>query len=248
MKILFPSKMLAPYIEAYYVSSNLKQDSPSAQFPAISTSYMKFSPTAAVVSGQATRPTITNADSGSMPGLGVKLRHGAFPALFGIPAYELTDRVIPLEEILGNPANELHEQVTEASTPAVQVQRFEKEFVRFLQKQRGNSHLIEQQAINILRQLSGMQVSELAKRLGYSSRHFQRKLNDFVGLSPRLYKRISRFERALELIQGSAKHGKPDWSAIAAQCGYSDQAHLIRDFRQFAGQTPSVYLATLQGH
>src|SRR5512145_899464 len=102
MNVLLPEQALASYIEAYYVSTDSRQDSLDAQFPAISTGYIKFSSTAAVVSGQATKPTAVRADSGSAAGLGVKLRPGAFHALFGIPAHELTDRVIRLEEILGN--------------------------------------------------------------------------------------------------------------------------------------------------
>ena len=59
MNVILPGKILAPYVEAYYVSSDLGQASPSTHFPAISTSYIKFSPTSAVVSGQATKPTMT---------------------------------------------------------------------------------------------------------------------------------------------------------------------------------------------
>lgn len=247
MKVLFPGKILSPYIECYFISSSSRQDSSKTRFPAISTGYIKFSPPSAVVSGQTTKPTITDVNSVNMTGLGVKLRPGAFPALFGIPAHELTDRVISLEDVLGNTANELNEQLTEASTSSAQVQRFERMFVRFVREQDDRDHLLEQEAIALLRQLSTMQVSEVAGRLGYSSRHFQRKLNELVGLSPRLYKRIARFEKALELIQLSSKHRKIDWSAMAVRCGYSDQAHFIHDFRQFAGQTPASYLATLQG-
>ncbi|RPI94300.1 MAG: AraC family transcriptional regulator [Chloroflexi bacterium] len=248
MKVLFPSTFLAPYVEAYYISSDLRQDSPGAHFPAISTSYIKFSSGSAVVSGQATKPTVAVVNLGNETGLGVKLRPGAFPALFGLPAHELTDRVTPLEEILGKTANDLNEQITGAPNSSAQVGRFERTFVRFAQRHRENSHLIERQAATILRQLSTMQVSNLAERLGYSSRHFQRKINDYVGLSPRLYKRIVRFEKALELIQRSARRGNMDWSALAVICGYTDQAHFIRDFRQFAGQTPVAYLVSLQGN
>ena len=247
MKVLFPSRSLAPYIETYYISSDLRQDSPPAHFPAISTSYIKFSRTSAVVSGQATRPTAANASFSSGTGLGVKLRPGAFPSLFGIPAHEVTDRVIPLEDILGNSASGLIEQISTATTASAQLQLFEKALMRFVQSRYNSKDLIGQEVVTVLRKLSIMQVSKLAQTLGYSSRHFQRKLNEFIGFSPRLYRRISRFERTLELIQISSKHGKTNWSAIALACNYTDQSHFIREFRQFAGQTPAAYLAALQG-
>ncbi len=247
MKVLFPGKILAPYIEAYYVSSHLRQDTANAHFPAGSTGYIKFSRTSTIVAGQATRPTTADASPGEMNGLGVKLRLGAFPALFGIPAGEVTDRVILLEDVLGNTADELNEQIVEAPTSSVQIQCFERIFARFVQRHKDSSHSIEQQALVLLRQFSTAQVSKLAERLGYSPRHLRRRLNDFVGFSPRLYKRISRFERALESIHISSRREKIDWSALAAACGYSDQAHFIREFRQFAGQTPAVYFASLRG-
>lgn len=243
MNVLFPGKILAPYVEAYFVWSNPGPASPGKPFPAVSSSYMKFSAAAAIISGQATRPTSAGLDPGNRTGLGVKLRPGAFPVLFGIPAHELTDRMIPLKDVLGNTANEWNECIASAQTPAAQVKRFEKIFAHFVQSQ-PNRHSLEPHAILWLRQLPTMQVSKLAESLGYSPRHFQRKLNEWVGFSPSLYKRISRFENALEAIQNMSRQGRVDWSALAIQCGYSDQAHFIRDFREFAGETPAAYLGT----
>lgn len=245
MNVLFPGKVLVPYVEAYYVSSNLGQDSPGKPFPAVSSSYMKFSAAAAIVSGQATRPTSAELDPNDTTGLGVKLRPGAFATLFGIPAHELTDRVIPLEAILGNTARAWNDCIAAAQTPSAQVKRFEKIFAHFVQSQPGR-HPVEPQAVPLLRQLPTMQVAKLAESLGYSPRHFQRKLNELVGFSPRLYKRIARFEKALAQIHKMSKQGKIDWSALAVGGGYSDQAHFIRDFRRFAGQTPAAYLETFR--
>ncbi|HSN24567.1 MAG TPA: DUF6597 domain-containing transcriptional factor, partial [Methylomicrobium sp.] len=195
MNVILPGKILAPYVEAYYISSDLGQASLSIHFPAISTSYIKFSPTSAVVSGQATKPMTAAASFSNVTGLGVKLRAGAFRALFGIPAHELTDRVVQLEEVLGNTANELHDQITEAPTPVDRIQRFERNFVRFVQRHADSRDVMEQQTVILLQELSTSQVSKLAERLGYSPRQFQRKLNELIGFSPRLYKRIFRFEK-----------------------------------------------------
>jgi AraC-like DNA-binding protein len=151
--------------------------------------------------------------------------------------------VIPLEDILGNTAHEWNECIAAAQAPSTQVKRFEKIFAHFVQSQPGR-YPVEPHAVLWLRQLPTMQVSKLAQRLGYSPRHFQRKLNEWVGFSPSLYKRISRFEKALEAIQNLSSPGRVDWSALAISCGYSDQAHFIRDFREFAGQTPAAYLGT----
>jgi AraC-like DNA-binding protein len=108
--------------------------------------------------------------------------------------------------------------------------------------------LIEQQAVAVMRQLPATPIAQLARELGYSSRQLQRKLNDFVGLSPRLYKRICRFEKALALIHAALSLKPIRWSALARACGYSDQAHFIRDFHELAGCTPAQYLTSLSAN
>ena len=82
-------------------------------------------------------------------------------------------------------------------------------------------------------------VSEVAKLTGYSRRRFIELFNDEVGIKPKIFSRIQRFQAALELV----KRASPvSWSEIALACGYYDQAHLIRDFQTFSGLTPAAYV------
>jgi AraC-like DNA-binding protein len=74
----------------------------------------------------------------------------------------------------------------------------------------------------------------LASGAGLSRRQFERRFHEHVGLSPRLFGRIIKFQRAFQLL------GRESGAAIAAGCGYVDQAHLVREMRRFAGQTPSA--------
>jgi AraC-like DNA-binding protein len=244
LKVFLPSKALAPYVEVYYLSSNLRQDDSAPRFPAISTSYIKLSSVSAVVSGQTTKPTVADSDFGALAGLGVKLRAGAFYALFGLPASELTNRVIRVDEVLGRTTTELIDQLAEEAGPAEQVRCLERILLRYVQRARQRDELIAQQLVAALRRLPAMPISKLAEELGYSVRQLQRKLNDVVGLSPRLYQRICRFEKTLDLIHASSEANKISWTTIALTCGYSDQAHFIRDFHEFAGCTPGRYLAS----
>jgi len=83
-------------------------------------------------------------------------------------------------------------------------------------------------------------VSEVAKMTGYSRRRFIELFNDEVGLTPKLFSRIQRFQAALELL----RQANPiSWREIALACGYYDQAHLIRDFQIFSGLTPRAHFA-----
>jgi transcriptional regulator GlxA family with amidase domain len=78
-------------------------------------------------------------------------------------------------------------------------------------------------------------VGEVARELGWSHRRLIARFRDEVGLPPKLVARIARFERAHEAIVADAA---ADLAAVAARCGYADQAHLSREVAAFAGTTP----------
>jgi AraC-like DNA-binding protein len=85
-------------------------------------------------------------------------------------------------------------------------------------------------------------VPALAAELGISERQLRRGFDQVVGVSPKHYLRIARFQRALRVAR-AARH-KPDWAALAEGCGYFDQAHLISEFREMTGLTPSVLVGS----
>lgn len=80
----------------------------------------------------------------------------------------------------------------------------------------------------------------LADQACLSARQFERKFQERMGMSPRFYARIVRFDRAFKL---KAQHPQLDWLDVAYACGYFDFSHLMRDFRQFAEVTPSLLIA-----
>jgi len=83
-------------------------------------------------------------------------------------------------------------------------------------------------------------VGDLAAEVGWSRRHLVSRFHQQVGLPPKTAARVIRFSHLLSRF-GDAQAGQ--WSRIAAECGYYDQAHMNRDFREFAGTTPTDYLA-----
>jgi AraC-like DNA-binding protein len=74
--------------------------------------------------------------------------------------------------------------------------------------------------------------------MGISTRQLQRRFRAAVGIAPKVFCRIQRFQQVVRAMDNPSH----DWTAIATGAGYYDQAHLIRDFRQFAGKTPSALL------
>jgi AraC-like DNA-binding protein len=81
-------------------------------------------------------------------------------------------------------------------------------------------------------------IASLARDLHISTRHLERRFLHRTGLPPKLYARMRRFQSVFPAIESG-----DDWPSAALRCGYYDQAHLIRDFRQFAGDPPAALLA-----
>ena len=88
-----------------------------------------------------------------------------------------------------------------------------------------------------------LDIGSLTDELGCSRRYLIAKFNDHVGVPPKLFARILRFQGACSL----AASGTYGWSEIAQRSGYYDHAHLIRDFQQFAGRTPASFAACSLG-
>jgi len=83
-------------------------------------------------------------------------------------------------------------------------------------------------------------ISRIADEVGWSRRHLIARFRQQVGLTPKIGARLVRLDAVWRHIE---KRGPLDWGQVAADAGYADQAHLIRDFRQFTGTTPAEFLA-----
>jgi AraC-like DNA-binding protein len=171
--------------------------------------------------------------------LGVHFRPGgAFPFL-GMPACEMADTHVDLATLWGPSAAELRERLCLAVTPEERFSLLETALVRRL-RQPPRRHGAVSFALDVFER-ADMEVSvrAVAQRVGLSQRRFIQVFAAEVGLTPKLYGRVRRFQRARRLV---GKAAAPDWAGIAAACGYFDQSHLIRDFRAFSGLSPTAYL------
>ena len=83
-------------------------------------------------------------------------------------------------------------------------------------------------------------VTELAAQVGWSRRHLAERFRAELGLTPKLAGRVIRFQRACRMLERPRRRGLAE---VAAACGFYDQAHLTRDFNEFAGCSPGVWMA-----
>ena len=164
--------------------------------------------------------------------------------LFGLPAGELAGVDADATGILGPAARELHERAREA--PSWE-RRFAVVNVMLLRQLHDNQAVSPEvtQAWRVLLASRGTaSVGQLAAAAGWSSRRLGTRFRTEIGLAPKEAARVVRFDRARRLLQRRvAAAGPPELAALAAACGYYDQAHLAREFRALAGCPPSRWLA-----
>jgi AraC-like DNA-binding protein len=167
--------------------------------------------------------------------VGVRLRPGVAGAVFGVPASELLDSRVALEELLGSAAAELSERLD--GSPGREAKYLLLEgIVASAIAGRSPDPLV----LAATRRLGfpGSRVDELADALGISERQLRRRFNRAVGYGPKTLDRVLRFRRLVSQARAVSK-GEVDLARLAADLGYADQAHMTRDSVRLTGMPPA---------
>jgi AraC-like DNA-binding protein len=173
---------------------------------------------------------------------GVELRLTPLGArmLLGLPMDELTGRVVELDALLGREGNELIERMYEAGGWEGSFEVMDGWLLRRLANAERPDPTVEHAFARLVGSHGAVPVAELVRETGWSRRHLAARFREEVGLAPKAFGRILRFRRAAsELVRPDGR----SLAEIALDCGYYDQAHLNRDFREFAGRTPTALMA-----
>jgi AraC-like DNA-binding protein len=170
--------------------------------------------------------------------LGVNFRIGGALPFFGCFASEAGGSHVDLANIWGRQVDELHERLALEPEPNTQFRLLEGALLDRLS--RGERH---HPAAHVALQSLGAagpasRTREVARQVGLSQRRLITIFKQELGVTPKLFSRVRRFQRALVQIRGSAV---PDWPSVAVDCGYFDQSHMIRDFLAFSGFSPLEY-------
>ncbi|MEO7962787.1 MAG: helix-turn-helix domain-containing protein [Gemmatimonadaceae bacterium] len=197
---------------------------------------------AAALVGLVTRPRGLLLARGSLETFVIFFKPAAIHQLFGLPLVEITNRDHAARAALGVAASELQQRLGNATSFEQRVRIADRFIVS--QSQRASAvDSIERAANEIVRRQGACRMDALAIYTGLSTRNFQRTFRQRIGVSPKLYARIVRFETSLK-TKAALPH--LSWTAIAHQFGYHDQMHLIHDFRELSGQTPTDILRDAQ--
>jgi AraC-like DNA-binding protein len=162
---------------------------------------------------------------------------GAFPFL-PLPADELHGLHISLEDVWGRWAGELRERLLETATLADRFRVLETALLARIWRPLAR-HRAVAFALGQFRGGPGTRtIGDVTEETGLSSRRFIQLFRRQVGLTPKLFCRVRRFQEVVRQVAP----GRPiDWTDVALSCGYFDQAHFIHDFRAFSGLSPTMY-------
>jgi AraC-like DNA-binding protein len=189
------------------------------------------------VVGQMTGPIVIS-PSGAVELLGIRFQPGGTRAFLGTPAHEFTDEVVDLGNLSGKLERELSQTCARGRTLVDRVAALDAHLCGQLRQSEYESHVLKL-AARIIDCRGLVSVDELAASAGVSSRQLERRFLREVGIGPKLLARIVRFQQVFRAVEQCDSA----WASVAVECGYYDQAHLIRDFNQFARQTPAVLFA-----
>ena len=163
---------------------------------------------------------------------------GAFPFL-GVSAGELADAHVDLEALWGNFAFRLRERLGEASNDAERFGLLEQGLLRKMFRPLEHHYAVSA-VLEIVGRPGGLTVREMARQVGLSQRRLIEVFKAEVGVTPKLFSRVLRFQRARALLHRHTE--KIDLTAVALDCAYFDQSHFIRDFLEFSGLSPAAYV------
>jgi transcriptional regulator GlxA family with amidase domain len=154
---------------------------------------------------------------------------------------ELTNNVIELD-MLAARLRTVHAQLLETPSRRARFQRIETMVRESMQAEIRVRPFVSWAATQIERAHGTVRISDLAREIGVSRKHLNEWFQQQIGLSPKQYAGVVRFQR---LVASLTQSPPPRWAELAEECGFYDQAHLVHDCRAFAGMTPTALHATL---
>ena len=236
-----PSPQLAPYIHHYWsirwsLRSPFEAETlphPAAQILRVASSTERSAVVLGVPSGALAR-TLT--DEGET--FGVSFRPVMFQALLGASMASITDRVVPLEQVLGASARRWATSIDAARAPEDKVALTEVLLTPLLTTPSPRLERVRDLVERIAFDRSLLRVEDVARASDLDTRALQRCFRTYVGVSPKSV--IQRYRLHEAAIQLRTPH-PPSLAELAASLGYADQAHFGRDFKRTVGQTPRAF-------
>lgn len=178
------------------------------------------------------------ANTGRSGMIGVKLHPTAITRLYGISMDSLTDQVVDLKILQDTKMELLGKNIRAQDNHDAMTGLLNRYFSELTPENNAATHLLNK-AIEMIFEKKGLiSVSELMDELVIGERRLERLFRKYVGLTPKFYSRIIRFNTIFHLKQ----QGVDTWAGLVYEAGFYDQSHFIKNFKEFTGEDPTTYL------
>jgi AraC-like DNA-binding protein len=192
--------------------------------------------------GMLTRPHATLLHQGEFHSFVIAFEVHGLTDLFGVPSSEVTNHTYDADAVLGKPIRELEQRLGNSETFHQRISVANHFFAERLK----HAQAVDRMAFaadQILSSSGKLPSAELAGQAGIGARQFQREFSARFGASPKLFSRIVRFQNALDT---KARSSTKSWTDVAHELGYFDQMHMVHDFKEFTGESPTETLRQLE--
>jgi AraC-like DNA-binding protein len=197
---------------------------------------------AASLVGMLTRPHATLLHQGTFQSFIIMFQVHGLTDLFGVPSSEVTNHTYDADAVLGKPVRELEHRLGNCET----FQQRGSVANHFFAERLKHAQALDRMAVaadRILNSSGNLSSAELAGQAGIGVRQFQREFSARFGASPKLFSRMVRFQNALDT---KARSSTKSWTDVAHELGYYDQMHMVHEFKEFTGESPTETLCQLE--
>lgn len=170
----------------------------------------------------------------------IQFKANGFNKLFRLPVAEFVNKLYYLDDVFGKEARNLNEELMYAKDIHQMAFCADKFLLKFINIQKSYINLYDGITFisnELFTDSPLLSIEQYASKANMSVRNFGRRFTEQTGVSPKLYCRLLRFNNA---VNTKLKNPQTNWTSIAYKCGYYDQMHMIKDFKEFANVNPSA--------
>jgi AraC-like DNA-binding protein len=180
--------------------------------------------------------------NGSQGGIQIDFTILGMRLFLGRPLADLTNRGVALEDVFGSAGRRVTTEPQDAPTWDARFDLLDREIGSRIAAARQPASEVLCTWRRIVDSGGLVTIRSLVEETGWSQKHLINQFKEHIGLAPKMFARVMRFGRAVDRLR---RRGRGSLTELALDCGYYDQSHFDRDFRVFAGVTPSELLSTL---
>jgi len=189
------------------------------------------------VFGQITSP-LDIAPTGASGVIAARFHPDGFAPFSSFPVNEMENKAVSLEQLFGKDGKQLEEQILKAFINEVRIKVIETFLLQQLQTEETANRIARQSVKALMHSKGQKSVKELAEELKINRRQLERKFSTVIGLSPKQLSKMIRLQNTLKMM---GQKQFTSLTSLAYENGYYDQAHFIKDFKEFTGVSPKEF-------